>query len=293
MTMSQYLDVPTLDDGHRQQLVHKTPYVQEPSLMVRFAARLGLTKGNQSMMNAVESAYSFVSGNYKPGDQVMFVATSWWEHDLANKVPASLTVYSPAIDSDLDLKAAETLAKHLHDGTRPGDLPESHPSSGNNESPGKIPIYGVVVKTYRETRQMCELNDELKSRFPPGIKHIICWTYFGRERSCATRFDMTGGIVWREMCMSLDSGWNLWFHCTKHVIYWQEYRIPIWDKNHPVWTQVLDSFPGVPDGLVWGLTKPVGIYRHELRKYRCLDLQGKYSFMLVWKSHRGVDESHS
>ncbi|CUA67934.1 hypothetical protein RSOLAG22IIIB_07619 [Rhizoctonia solani] len=293
MTISQYLGLTTLNEGSRQQLVHKTPWIEKPSLMVRFAARLGLTKGNKSMMNAVESAYSFVSGNYEPGDQVMFVATSWWEHDLANVVLASLYVDLRLFGSDLDLKAAETLAKHLHDGTRPGDRPESHPSSGHHESPGKIPIHGVVVEAYRETRQMCEVNDELKSRFPPGIEHIICWTSAVSGRSCATRFDMTGGIVWREIYISPDGGWYLWIHCTKHVIYWQEDEIPAWDKDDPVWTQELDSsLGGAQDGLSLGLTKPVGMYRHELRKYRRL-IKWKYVFMLVWKSYRGVDQSHS
>ncbi|CUA71010.1 hypothetical protein RSOLAG22IIIB_09297 [Rhizoctonia solani] len=243
--------------------------------MVRFAARLGLTKGNTSMMDAVESAYSFVSGNYKPGDQVI------------------LYVCSDAIDSDPHLKAAETLAKHLHDGTRPGDGPESHSSSGHHESSGKIPIHGVVVEVDPETRQMCETNDELKSRFPPGIEHIICHTYDGRDRSCATRFDMTGGIIWREMCISPDRGWYLSIQCAKHVINYEERYITSWDKRDPVWTQELDSSPGsAQDGLDLGSTKPVGMYRHELRKYDHYR-SGKYMFMLVWKSYRGVDESHS
>ncbi|CUA67954.1 hypothetical protein RSOLAG22IIIB_07636 [Rhizoctonia solani] len=276
MTMSQTYYVPTLNGVNCQQLVHKTPYVFQPSLMVRFAARLGLTKGNKSMMNAVESAYSFVSGNYKPGDQVI------------------LYVLSHGIDSDLYLKAAERLAKHLHDGTRPGDRPESKPSSGNNESPGQIPIHGVVVWVVVETRQMGEVNDELKSRFPPGIDHVICFTYVEGHRSCATRFDMTGGIVWREICISSGGDWDLWVHCTKHVIYHEERWIPKWDKDDPVWTQELDSSPGgAQDGLGLGLTKPVGMYRHELRKYHRVNYREEDEFILVWKSYRGVGQSHS
>ncbi|CAE6404463.1 unnamed protein product [Rhizoctonia solani] len=291
--MSQFFEAPILHEGNRQQLVHITPRVERTSLMVRFAARLGLTRGNKSMMNAVEGAYSFVSGSYKPGDQVMFVTTSWWEHDLANVVLASLTP---------NIWRVQSLIQHVHyvddteqhDGTRPDDRSESHPSSGNNESPGKIPIYGVVVGVDYETRQMCEVNDELKSRFPPGVEHIVCWTLFGRERSCATRFDMTGGIVWREICITLDVGWDLRIHCTKHVIYWEERWIPKWDKVNLVWTQELNSFSGgAQDGLGWGLTKPVGMCRHELRKYHCLDRWRGDLFMLVWKSYRGVDQSHS
>ncbi|CUA67935.1 hypothetical protein RSOLAG22IIIB_07620 [Rhizoctonia solani] len=220
------------------------------------------------MMNVVQGAYSFVSGNYKPGDQVI------------------LTVYSPAIDPDRYLKAAETLAKHLHDGTRPGDRPESHPSSGHHESPGKIPIHGVVVWVFGETREMCEVNDELKSRFPPGIQHIISFTYDGGDRSCATKLDMSGVIVWREICISPGGVWDFWIHCTKHVIYWKEGNIPTWDKDDPVWTQELNSSPGgAQDGLGLGLTKPVGMYRHELRKYRLY--KGRDGFILVWKSYRG------
>ncbi|CUA71011.1 hypothetical protein RSOLAG22IIIB_09298 [Rhizoctonia solani] len=59
---------------------------------------------------------------------------------------SSLYVRSYAIDSDLNLKAAETLAKHLHDGTHPDDRSESQPNSGNSKSPGQIPIHGVVVE---------------------------------------------------------------------------------------------------------------------------------------------------
>ncbi|CAE6542918.1 unnamed protein product [Rhizoctonia solani] len=241
--------------------------------MVRFAARLGLTKGNKSMMNAVESAYSFVSRNYKPGDQVI------------------LYVRSYAVDSDLNLKAAETLAKHLHDGTRPGDRPESHPSSGHHESPGKILIHGVVIQVFHGTRQIREVNDEPKSRFPPGIEHIVCFTH-ADDRSCATRFDKTGGIVSREICISSSNYWNLEIYCAKHVIYYEEDKIPKWDKGDPVWTQELDSSPGgASDGLGLELTKPVGMYRHELRKYS--RYKGANEFILVWKSYRGVDQSPS
>ncbi|CUA76445.1 putative protein RSN1 [Rhizoctonia solani] len=271
-----YFGVPTLDEGNRRQLVHETPYIEYPSLMVRFAARLGLTNGNKSMMNAVESAYSFLSENYKPGDQVILYVNLY------------------QINSVLVLKAAETLAKHLHDGTRPGDRSESQRSRGSSESPGKIPIYGVVVEVVGETRGMGELNDELKSRFPPGIEHIICCTYDGGDRSCATRFDMTGGIVWREICISPDGDWYIGRHCTKHVIYYREDKIPKWYKGDPVWTQELDSSPGsAQDGFGWGLTKPVGMYRHELRKCHRLDWRGRDTFMLVWKSYRGVDQSRS
>ncbi|CUA76446.1 putative protein RSN1 [Rhizoctonia solani] len=270
----RYFGVPALDEGHRQQLVHKTSFLDKPSRMVQFAARLGLAKGNKSVMNAMESAYSFLSENYQPGDQVI------------------LYVRSFEIGSDLDLKAAESLAKHLHDGTRPGDRCESQRSSGNNKSPGKIPIHGIVVSLGGEMRQMCEVNDGLKSRFPPGIEHIVCCTYDAGDRSCATRFDMTGAIVWREICISPDRGWDLWIHCTKHVLYWEENWILKWDKRDPVWTQELDSSPGsAPDGLGLGLTKPVGMYRHELRKYRRYLWED--IFMLVWKSCRGVDQSLS
>ncbi|CUA67952.1 hypothetical protein RSOLAG22IIIB_07634 [Rhizoctonia solani] len=293
MTMSQYYYVSELNKDNRQQLVHKTPRIEKPSRLVRFGVRLGLTKGNKSVMDAVESAYSFLSRNYEPGDQVMFVAGCCWEYDLADVVIASLYVGSGAINSDLDLKAAETLAKHLHDGTRPGDRPESHSSSGHHESPGKIPIHGVVVWVGRETRQMCKANDELKSRFSPGIEYIISYTYDRGERSCATRFDMTGGIVWREICISSGGYWGLWIHCTKHIIYWNKDWIPKWDKDDPVWTQELHSSPGgAQDHLGLRLTKPVGMYRHELRKYHRL-YYGKDKFMLVWKSYHGVDESHS
>ncbi|CUA76447.1 hypothetical protein RSOLAG22IIIB_06278 [Rhizoctonia solani] len=196
------------------------------------------------------------------------------------------------IDSDLNLKAAEMLAKYLHDGKRPGDRHKSQPSSGNNESPGRIPIHGVVVRFERKKRGMCKVNDELKSRFPPGIEYIICYTHFRGEQSCVSRFDMTGRILSREMCTSPDIGWDLWTHCTKHVMYWPEHWIPRWDKDDPVWTQEIDSSPtGAPDSLGLVSSKPVGMYRHELRKYHSR-YEGKDIFMLLWKSYPGVDQSY-
>ncbi|CAE6415853.1 unnamed protein product [Rhizoctonia solani] len=225
-------------------------------------------------MNAVESAYSFLSGNYKPGDQVILCA------------------FSGALDSDCHLKAAETLAKHLHDGTRPGDRSGSQPNSGNNKSLGKIPIYGVVARVYDQKREMCEVNDELKSRFPHGIEHIVCYTH-DDDRSCATRFDMTGGIVSREIYISPYGGWDLGTHCSKHVIYHEERLIPTWDADDPVWTQELDSSPGgAQHGHGLELTKPVGMYRHELRTYH-RHYKRNDIFVLVWKSYRGVDQPHS
>ena len=90
MTMSQFSHLIETDEGDRPQLVHRQPGIVRPSRFVRFATRLGLMNGtfchqnhiqliqchigNKPLMDAVENAYTFVSRNYRPGDQVMSVA---------------------------------------------------------------------------------------------------------------------------------------------------------------------------------------------------------------------------
>ncbi|EUC53474.1 hypothetical protein RSOL_003410 [Rhizoctonia solani AG-3 Rhs1AP] len=107
------------DDGDRPQLVHYQYYIERPSRLIRFATRLGLTKGDKPIMNAVKMAYAFVTGNYRQGDQVtLFVDSSY----------------------DRYLDAAEMLAKHLHGGTSPGNLSRVQSKSGGEVAPRQIPI---------------------------------------------------------------------------------------------------------------------------------------------------------
>ena len=90
MTICQFYGLIVTEKGDRPQLVHRQPTIERPSGLVRFATRLGLMNGtfcrqnyiqliqcrvgNKPLMDAVKKAYTFVSRNYRPGDQVMSVA---------------------------------------------------------------------------------------------------------------------------------------------------------------------------------------------------------------------------
>ncbi|KDN38243.1 hypothetical protein RSAG8_09642, partial [Rhizoctonia solani AG-8 WAC10335] len=274
MTISQTGDMIRTNHNDRTQLVHYQGSIKRPSRLVRFATRLGLMNGNKPMMDAVAKAYAFVSDNYRQGDQVVLVVNPKY-----------------TMDSDLHLNAAEMLAKHLHDGTRPKDLSHIQPSDGG-VPPVRIPIHGVALEVSGRVEGIAELNDELKSRFPPGIEHIICWKY--GYQSCATRYDMGGGMISREICIAGDSfAYRLWINSTKHVIYFHEDEIPKWDEHKPAWTHELNSSASEAHGIISSTpTRPFGMYRHELRKYECLPGRWGDTSMLVWKSSRGVDEHH-
>ncbi|CAE6482889.1 unnamed protein product [Rhizoctonia solani] len=108
------------EDGSRPQLVHSETYIMKPSRLIRFATRLGLTIDDKPIMDAVKKTYAFVTDNYRQGDQV------------------TLLVWS-SYDGNLD--TAEMLAKHLHDGTRPGDLARVQSKNVEDVPPERIPIH--------------------------------------------------------------------------------------------------------------------------------------------------------
>ncbi|CAE7215324.1 unnamed protein product, partial [Rhizoctonia solani] len=83
----------------RPQLVYKTklPDPEKPSRSSWLAARVGLKKERKSTTNdTVAEAYTFLSNNYEPGDQVILRVDPYIE-----RYQASL------------LNTAETLAQHL------------------------------------------------------------------------------------------------------------------------------------------------------------------------------------
>ncbi|EUC55076.1 transmembrane protein, putative, partial [Rhizoctonia solani AG-3 Rhs1AP] len=124
---------------------------------------------------------------------------------MANIELASLLVYSYP---DRYLDAAEMLAKHLHDGTRPGDLSRVQSKNVGDVPLGRIPIHCVAV-----------------------------W----------------------DMHLQ-DGDYDQWVHCTKHVIYYDEHRIPKWDDHKPVWTHKLNSSRSdVQGGLPLEATRPFGM----------------------------------
>ncbi|EUC53471.1 hypothetical protein RSOL_003280, partial [Rhizoctonia solani AG-3 Rhs1AP] len=257
------------DDGDRPQLVHHQEDIEKPSLFIRFSTRLKLTKEDKPLMDAVKETYAFVSGNYRQGDQVTLFVNSY---------------------HDRNLDAAEMLAQHLQDGTRPCDLPRVQSKNVGDVRPVRISIHCVAVLCVGGRSSASEQN-ELKSRFPAGIEHIICWNYVNGFRSCATRYDADGSMISREMCITNDDFDSaLQRHCNKHVIYYKEDEIPKWDNHEPVWTHKLDSSPSDVQGdLPLEATKPFGMYVHELRKYQGLPgLMG--DSMLVWKSYRSAGE---
>ncbi|EUC53472.1 hypothetical protein RSOL_003390, partial [Rhizoctonia solani AG-3 Rhs1AP] len=202
-----------------------------------------------------------------------------------------LTKASFLVDSyhTRNLDAAEMLAKHLHDGTRPSDLSRVQSQNEGDVSSGRIPIHCVVVSGL-DKPSVSERNDELKSRLPPGIEHIMCWSYRDEFQSSATRYDADGSMISKEICISRgDDKFELRWHCTKHVIYYKEDEIPKWENHKPVWTHKLDSSPSdVQGGLPLEATKPFGMYMHELRKYQDLPGHTRNVSMLVWKSYRSA-----
>ncbi|KEP45243.1 hypothetical protein V565_297950, partial [Rhizoctonia solani 123E] len=122
MTISQDDYMIRTDTGDRPQLVYYQDCVEKPSRLIRFATRLGLK--DKPMMDAVENAYAFVTGNYRQGDQVILLVRSYYGRQL---------------------DAAEMLAKHLHDGVRPGDLSKVQSKNVGDVPSGQIPIHCVAV----------------------------------------------------------------------------------------------------------------------------------------------------
>ncbi|CAE6463332.1 unnamed protein product [Rhizoctonia solani] len=270
------------DKGDRQQLVYEQrilcpPPPPRPSRLERLLMRLGRkpppSKASenvkQSNAQAIADAHGFVSRNYRSGDQVILRTDR-------------------NIKEECVIEAMEILARHLHNGTTPGQPSEAQPGRDEN-APGRlIPIYAVAALWWNgPTESVSVTNDGLKSRFPPGIQHIICYQRsYPEARSCSTEFDLDGGVISREISMYDTAGLTYdtqnW-HTTKHIIYHIPDRIPDWHTQKPVWTKELDSSPSGIPGNSPSSTLPAGMYRHELRRY-----QGgpEGSDRLVWKSFR-------
>ncbi|CAE7182749.1 unnamed protein product [Rhizoctonia solani] len=199
----------------------------------------------------------------------------------------------PAIDRDPRLKAAEVLARHLHNGTRPGD---SNARSGKDTyTPArKISVHCVAIEGWIEIKNMSVWNDELKARFPPGTEHIICGTFHDKNyRSCSSAFDLTGNLVSRELYITQDTYWAMWIYSTRHVAYFTDDDIPQWDKLGPAWTQTLSSHPSGVHDINSSSVRPAGMHNHSLRMYKDLPWRGESFSMFVWKSSHGGDNLDS
>ncbi|CAE6527860.1 unnamed protein product [Rhizoctonia solani] len=109
--------------GDRPQLVDHQYLIERPTRLIRFATRLGLAKGNKPMLQAVEQAFTFIASQYAPGDQVILVTriNFKWE-------------------TDPNAKALKLLARHLCDGTNPGNYSTVQQKNAQETANARIPI---------------------------------------------------------------------------------------------------------------------------------------------------------
>ncbi|CAE7206734.1 unnamed protein product [Rhizoctonia solani] len=240
-------DLVETNSGDRPQLVHRQKYIYPPSRSARLATRIGLANGDKPILKAVERAHRFLACNYVPGNQVILAVST-----------------SAEWEADLNIKAMQILARHMHDGTSPG----------NGEDGRRIPIYGVVAwkHAFGDRQSIITWSDELRSKLPPGISHMICWNPYGDFHSCSTTFDHDGAIASRELRFSkYNNSFELRTDVTKHILYYEQNGIPQWDEYQPVWTHVTSSCSReARDILPSEPIRPAGMYHHEIRKYRRL-----------------------
>ncbi|CAE6503890.1 unnamed protein product [Rhizoctonia solani] len=264
------------DKGDRPQLVHKHIYPPlGPSRLGHLLSFLGrkprssedAKRGNDE---AIADAYGFVSHNYGPGDQVILLT-------------------SPRHEQDPLIEAMEILARHLHDGTTPGEPSEAQTGGGMDSPARRIPIHAVAAELSSmliSTGDISLINDKLKSRSPPGIQHIISYGWSDEYSwGCSTVIDLDGGIVSREISMYETKYQTVdqMIHTTKDIIYYKSEKIPDWDKPGPIWIKVTDSPPSMLSRKPPSSTLPAGMYQHEWKGY---EGEQDYSNRVVWKSTR-------
>ncbi|CAE6395461.1 unnamed protein product [Rhizoctonia solani] len=264
--------------NNRPQLVYKRqlPYIAKSSRSSRLAVRAGLKKNRKSSIDdTVAEAHTFLLHNYEPGDEVVLRIDPYLE-----KYEASL------------INTVGNLARHLHDGTHPSGLSSIRSGNGSDSPVRHIPIHCIVVLSCARKESVAKWNDELKSRFPPGIEHIISWTYAGDiSQSCSTYFHTDGSMVSRKLCFfqGAFSSPEVFFHATQHVIYFKQNQVSGLDQRKPAWARLISSSPSTDqDTFPSESTKPVGMYHHELRKYdlpsKGREGAGDPRSILVWKS---------
>ncbi|CAE6410079.1 unnamed protein product [Rhizoctonia solani] len=252
---------------------HEIPRFDELPLLDQISIRLRLKKGSKRPIDqAVADAYKFTYDHHELVDQVVLVV---YPFDSGNLEPL--------------VKAAETLARHLHDGTSPAGRSNPKPRNAGGTAKKRIPIHLWRARVEGGQYVWMERRAEVQVRFPPGIDHIVCCNWGdGNEQGCWTRFGADGGMMSRQIFLCPKTiYWDMWRHCTKHFIYYKEGWIPKWDEHEPVWTRELRSgASGSGGGVVAEGMKPAGMYRHELRKYQDLAWRDGETSMLVWTSYR-------
>ncbi|EUC60880.1 hypothetical protein RSOL_372950 [Rhizoctonia solani AG-3 Rhs1AP] len=252
--------------------------IKRPSRIDRLSVRLGFKQGRfgQSKSNlaipsstghkllndeAVMKPYKFLLANYKPGDDVVIIVESNDRYEAR-------------------LSAAAMLVRHLRGDVFAG--PPSDPSTGGDNIPSRqMPIH-LIVGLLETADGASTLSRYVESRFPLGLKQIICLTTSGqRNCSCSTKFGSNGGVVSRELCFYDNTIREMdeFIYSTKDIIHYRPNEVPEWDQQVPVWAEIMNTPPGGPLGVVpLASAGPAGMYQHELRKYQ------EWPTRVVWKS---------
>ncbi|CAE6423941.1 unnamed protein product [Rhizoctonia solani] len=148
---------------------HEIPQFDEPSLLDRIAICLRLKRGSKRAIDqAVADAYKFTYDRHESVDQVVLVVRAYDSERLERLV-----------------KVAETLARHLHDGTSPGDRSNPKPRNASGTATKRIPIHGVAVcvqveggqyvwmERRAEVEKRTSLLDKIRSRWQYDVETDI------------------------------------------------------------------------------------------------------------------------
>ncbi|CAE6424101.1 unnamed protein product [Rhizoctonia solani] len=123
----------------------------------------------------------FLSHNYTPGDRIILLVSS------SRKIP------------HYPMKAAEALARHLHEEIEPDALEEIM-FPGESRMEASKPIHCVGIHARGQIDSVSGWNEELKLRFPSGIKRIVCWnTSNVTHQTCVATFDQDGSTLSKEV----------------------------------------------------------------------------------------------
>ncbi|CAE6424093.1 unnamed protein product, partial [Rhizoctonia solani] len=145
-------------DGYPQLIrILRLPWIDRPSRIDRLVDRLKLTKEKRlPYEDVVEDAYTFISQNYQPGNHVVLI----------------VDVLRPDDQKALS-DAAETLARHLYNGTDPRYLQKPQSKDESNPAESSIPVHCVIVDDTNATSGPSEWNDQIKSRLAYNQKRQL------------------------------------------------------------------------------------------------------------------------
>lgn len=280
--------------GSREQQFHREivrpdsePTSDKSSVLGRLGHRLGLPSAKQvtspEVFMAVERAYEFVMSQYKLGDQVVLVAESWSQREQL-------------------IDALELLSLCLTTGTRPAQA--QLPLNAEWEMMGNecIPVRGVVAGSEFSHEHPIVASNQLVSRFPASIEHII-WAGSPPSNdstcTCSTIRSSTGQITSKEACFypELIAMTHPLIHASKHLIHYKADSIPNWDQHPPTWKRAYTANSkqppqGFQDWMPrWSFEdrepdqlEPMGMNHHQLELYAGVCTHNGHCSCLVWKS---------